>query len=141
MKLWVIFAILSAVFAGLTGVLAKQGLDGISSELGMVVRTAFIFGFVLLFGWFTIPKAELGQFTWHNMLWLGVSAVTTFLSWVFYYKALKEGDVGTVALIDKGSFVVAVVLGWVVLKEEFSWRVLAGAGLILAGVIVAAWRK
>ena len=141
MKLWVIFAILSAVFAGLTGVLAKQGLDGISSELGMVVRTAFIFAFVLLFGWFMVPKEQLGQFTWHNALWLGVSAVTTFLSWVFYYKALKEGDVGTVALIDKGSFVVAVVLGWLALKEEFSWRVLAGAGLILVGVVVAAWKK
>lgn len=141
MKLWVIFAMLSAVFAGLTAVLAKHGLEGISSHLGLVIRTAFIFTFVLLFGWFTVPKAELGQLTRNNVLWLGVSAVTTFLSWVFYYQALKQGDVGTVALIDKGSFVVAVVLGWLVLKEEFSWRVLAGAGLILAGVIVAAWKK
>ncbi len=141
MDRWVIFAGLSAVFAGLTAVLAKHGLDGISSHLGLVVRTAFVFAFVILYGWFMVPKAELGQLTRNNVLWLGVSAVTTFLSWVFYYMALKDGDVGTVALIDKSSFVVAVVLGWLVLKDEFSWRVLAGAGLILAGVVVAAWKK
>ncbi len=141
MDRWVILAGLSAVFAGLTAVLAKHGLDGISSHLGLVVRTAFLFLFVLVFGWFMVPKAELGQLTRNNLLWLGVSAVTTFLSWVFYYMALKDGDVGTVALIDKSSFVVAVVLGWLVLKDEFSWRVLAGAALILAGVVVAAWKK
>lgn len=141
MERWVIFAILSAVFAGLTAVLAKHGLDGISSQLGLVVRTAFLFALVLVFGWFTVPKAELSQLTRNNWVWLGVSALTTFLSWVFYFAALKGGNVGAVALIDKGSFVVAVVLGWLVLKEEFSWRVLLGAGLILAGVVVAAWKK
>lgn len=141
MDRWVTFALLSALFAGLTAVLAKHGLDGISSRLGLVVRTAFVFALVLAFGWWTVPKAEFGQLTRSNWVWLGVSAVTTFLSWVCYYAALKDGDVGTVALLDKSSFVVAVLLGWLVLKEEFSWRVLAGAGLILAGVVVAGWKK
>lgn len=141
MKVWVIYAAVSALFAGFTSVLAKHGLQGISSELGLAVRTCFVFVFVLGLSAFTVPKAELGKLTGHNFLWLGISAGTTTVSWVFYYFALKDGDVGTVALIDKGSFVVAVVLGWVVLKEEFSWQVLAGAGLILAGVVVAGWKR
>lgn len=141
MKLWVIYAAVSALFAGLTAVLAKHGLQGISSELGLVVRTVFIFGMALVFGLFTVSREDVGKLTGNNYLWLAVSAAGTTLSWVFYYKALKEGDVSTVALIDKSSFVVAVVLGWVVLKEQFSWQVLAGAGLILAGVVVAGWKK
>lgn len=141
MKLWVIFAILSAVFAGLTGVLAKHGLEGISGQLGLVVRTCVVFALVMALSWFLVPPGDMGKLTARNLIWLAVSGVTTTASWVFYYLALKDGDVGTVALIDKGSFVLAVVLGWLVLKEEFSWRVLAGAGLILTGVIVAAWKK
>jgi transporter family protein len=141
MDRWVLFAALSALFAGCTSVLAKHGLNGISGQLGLAVRTCFVFAFVLGLSWFTLPRAEVGQLGWRNVLWLGLSGVTTTVSWVFYYLALKDGDVGTVALIDKSSFVVAVVLGWVVLREEFSWRVLAGAGLILAGVVVAAWKK
>ena len=141
MDRWVLYAGLSAVFAGCTSVFAKHGLDGISGQLGLAVRTCFVFAFVLALSAFTVPRAEVGLLTGRNLLWLGLSAVTTTASWVFYYRALQAGDVGTVALIDKSSFVVAVVLGWVVLKEEFSWRVLAGAGLILAGVVVAGWRK
>lgn len=141
MKLWVIYAVVSAGFAGCTSVLAKHGLQGISGQLGLAVRTCFVFAFVLGLSWFTVPRPEVGQLGWRNVLWLGLSGVTTTASWVFYYLALKDGDVGTVALIDKGSFVVAVVLSWLVLKDELSWQVLAGAGLILAGVVVAGWRK
>jgi bacterial/archaeal transporter family protein len=141
MERWVLWAALSAGFAGLTSVFAKQGLDGISGQLGLAVRTCLVFAFVLALSAFTVPAAEVGKLTAKNLLWLGLSAVTTTASWVLYYWALKDGDVGTVALIDKSSFVVAVVLGWVVLKDEFSWRVLAGAGLILAGVVVAGWKR
>lgn len=141
MKLWVIFALISAVFAGCTSVLAKHGLEGISAQLGLAVRTVFIFGMVAVVALLTVKRDEVSQLTAHHYLWLGISAATTTASWVFYYLALKDGDVGTVALLDKSSFVVAVALGWVVLKEEFSWQVAAGAGLILAGVVVAGWKK
>lgn len=140
MKLWVLFAVLSAVFAGVVAVLAKHGLDGISSQLGMVVRTAFVFGMVLLVGMFTVSREELSNLTPHNYLWLAISAAATTASWVFYYLALKDGDVGTVTLIDKGSLVVAVLLGWVWLKEPITPQVAVGGGLVLVGVVVAGWK-
>lgn len=73
-----------------------------------------------------------------NLLWLGLSGVTTTLSWVFYYKALKIGDVATVALIDKGSVVVAILLAWLLLKEVITLRIVLGAALIIAGLLVIA---
>lgn len=69
---------------------------------------------------------------------MGVSAITTALSWIFYYKALKGGDVATVALIDKGSVVIAMQLAWLVLREGITIRMVAGAGLIVAGLFVIA---
>jgi transporter family protein len=72
------------------------------------------------------------------VLWLGISAVTTSASWYFYYKALKSGEVSTIALIDKGSFVVAVLLAWLFLKEEITARTIIGSALILAGLVVVA---
>lgn len=101
MERWVLFAF--------TSVIAKQGLTGISGDLGLVVRTCYVFVLVLGFGAPIVPRAELANLTAGNFLWLGLSSVTTAASWVFY-KALKAGEVSTVALIDKESFVVAVVL-------------------------------
>lgn len=138
MEKWVIYAIISMAFAGFTSVIAKFGLDGISSELGLAVRTCFVFLFVLAFAVLVIPKTELGTLTQRNMIWLALSAVTTAISWVFYYKAIKLGEVSTVALIDKGSFVVAVLLAWFLLKEQITLRVVAGMILILSGLVVVA---
>jgi transporter family protein len=140
MEKWILFAIASMFFAGFTSVIAKAGLAGISGELGLTVRTVFVFGFVLLFALYAVPREEIGQLTTHNLLWLGASGLTTAASWVFYYKALKVGDVATVALIDKGSVVVAILLAWVLLGEAITWRVVAGASLIVAGLLVIAKR-
>jgi transporter family protein len=138
MERWIVFAILSMVFAGFTSVVAKQGLNGISAELGLTLRTIFVFGFVLLFAFFAVGSHEWRTVQKQNLLWLGASAVTTTLSWVFYYKALKLGDVATVALIDKGSVVVAVLLAWLLLHEAITPRVIAGSSLIVAGLLVMA---
>ena len=93
MERWVIYAFLSMFFAGFTSVIAKQGLVGISGELGLTVRTLFVFFFIVVFALFAITPSEFGGLRKDNYLWLGVSGVTTALSWVFYYKALKVGDV------------------------------------------------
>ncbi len=138
MERWVLFAFASMAFAGVTSVIAKQGLTGISGDLGLVVRTCYVFVLVLGFGALVVPRSELGKLTSSNLLWLGLSGVTTAVSWVFYYRALKEGEVSTVAVIDKGSFVVAVILAWLVLGEKFTPRVACGAVLILAGLLVVA---
>lgn len=138
MEKWVAFAIFSMIFAGFTSVIAKLGLGGIGAEVGLTVRTCFVFVFVLGFAAVSVRPAELATLTGTNYLWLGVSGLTTALSWVFYYKALKLGEVSTIALIDKGSFVVAVILAWLILGEKLSWRVVAGCALIVAGLLVVA---
>jgi len=138
MERWVLYAILSMLFAGVTSVFAKQGLANVSSELALTLRTVFVFGLVLLFGTFTVSREELGKLTGSHFFWLGLSAVTTTASWIFYYKALQQGEVSTVAIIDKGSFIVAVVLAWLILGEQLTVRHGVAVFLILIGLIIAA---
>ena len=138
MKTWVLYAIISMFFAGFTSVIAKMGLSGISSELGLTVRTAFVFLLVLGFAVVAVPPADFATLTRSNLFWLGLSGVTTSLSWIFYYKALKDGEVSTIALIDKGSMVVAVVLAFFILKEQITWKTLIGGSLMVAGLLVIA---
>ena len=138
MKVWIVFALVSMVFAGFTSVIAKLGLTGISGDLGLAVRTVFVFVFVLGTAAFTVPARDWLALTPANWWWLGLSAVTTSLSWIFYYRALKAGEVGTVALIDKGSIVIAVGLAAVLFKEPVTWRTVVGGMLVLSGVFVIA---
>ncbi len=140
MERWIVFAVLSAVFAGCTSVIAKLGLSGISSELGLAVRTCFVFLFVLGFAAVFVVPSELVNLTRSNLVWLALSGVTTTASWIFYYKALKMGQVSTVALIDKGSFLVAVLLAWVLLGEQPTSRTYLGCALILTGLLVVSRR-
>jgi len=141
MERWVTYAFISMFFAGFTSVIAKQGLVGISGELGLTVRTLFVFFFIVLFALFAITPSEFSGLRKVNYLWLGMSGVTTALSWVFYYKALKLGDVATVALIDKGSVIIAILLAWLLLKEIITLRIVMGATLIVLGLIVISKRS
>lgn len=138
MERWVIYAIISMLFAGFTSVVAKQGLAGISAELGLTVRTIFVCLFVLVFAAMAVDPAEIKSLQKVNYVWLALSAITTAGSWIFYYKALKVGDVATVALIDKGSVVIAILLAWWLLKEAITLRLIMGAALIVAGLFVIA---
>ncbi len=138
MERWIIYAFISMFFAGFTSVIAKQGLAGISSELGLTVRTIFVFVFVLVFAAMFVSPTEVRGLQKVNYLWLGVSGATTALSWIFYYKALKIGDVATVALIDKGSVVIAILLAYFLLKEAITLRLVIGAAFIVAGLFVIA---
>lgn len=136
MERWIVYAIISMLFAGFTAVIAKQGLTGITAELGLTVRTLFVCVFIMLFGLISISSYDLKFIQKSNYIWLALSAATTALSWIFYYKALKMGDVSTIALIDKGSVVVSVLLAWWLLKEAITLRVVIGAILIVCGMIV-----
>ncbi len=138
MERWVLFSLISMAFAGCTSVIAKMGLAGVSAELGLAVRTCFVFAFVLAFAAWFVPPTEMATLSRHNIVWLALSAFTTAISWIFYYKAIHVGEVSTVVLIDKGSFVVAVILAFLVLGERISWRVVAGCTLIVAGLFVVA---
>ena len=140
MERWIAFAIISAVFAGFTSVVAKQGLAGISAEIGLTVRTLFVCVFVFIFAAMAVNPAEIKSLQKVNYIWLGLSGMTTAGSWIFYYKALKLGDVATVMLIDKGSVVIAILLAWWLLKEAVTLQTAFGALLIVAGLFVIAKR-
>ena len=138
MERWVAYAIVSMLFAGATAVVAKLGLTGISAELGLAIRTSVVFVIVLATAAALVPRAELQSLTAANGAWLGLSGVPAAVSWIFYYKAVKLGDVASVALIDKGSVVVAMLLAFLVLKEPLTGAKLAGGALMVVGLLVVA---
>ena len=138
MKTWVAYAIVSMFFAGFTSVIAKKGLDGISGELGLTIRTVFVFILVLGFAALAVSPKALADIKKDNVYWLGLSAITTTVSWIFYYKALKEGQVSTIALIDKGSILVAILLAIFILKEKISVQTIIGGILMITGIFVIA---
>ncbi len=136
----VLFALISMVFAGVTAVLAKFGMKNVSGDTALTVRTSFIFLFVWLNAVAFRHVQGLSLLTRRDFLFLGLSAATTFLSWLFYYRAMKDGNVSVVATIDKASIVITILLSFWLLKEPFTWRVAAGASLITAGLLVVVWK-
>ena len=140
MERWVIYAIVSMLFAGLTSVLAKSGLKGISSDLGLSIRTAVVFILVTLNVTVLTGVKDFSNLTKNNLIFLALSGLTTSLSWIFYYRAMKEGEVSMVASIDKASIVVTILLSFLILKEPMTAKLLVGAGFILTGMIILIWK-
>jgi transporter family protein len=141
METWKLQALISAFFAGVTAVIAKFGLENISADLGVAIRTAVIFAFVTANVFFWRNTAGFAQLTIRQFGFLALSGVTTSLSWIFYYRAIKDGQVSFVALIDKGSILISVLLAFLILREPITLRVLSGAGLVLAGLLVLTIRR
>ena len=145
MERWKLYAFAAALFAGLTSVVAKAGLKNLSADLGLAVRTAFVFVFVLanLFLWSSAGTnvTALRSAGGKTIALLALSALTTTLSWVCYYRAMKDGTVTFVSLVDKGSILVTLALSVMLLGEPFTWRVALGAALILGGIVVLAGGK
>ncbi len=133
---WVLYAGLSAIFAGLTALLAKLGVENVPSNLATLVRTVvivvFAMGIVLARG----ELSSLSGISARSWTFLVLSGVATGCSWLFYFAALKAGPISGVAPIDKLSFVIALGLGLVVLREPVKPLSLAGAALIVAGVLL-----
>ena len=130
-----IWAVLSAVFAGATAVLAKKGVDGVPPNLALLVRVGFVLIFSLGLAMVT-KQTSLGSLTKSNWMFLGFSAVATWLSWLCYFRALQGGEVARVAPIDKLSFVIAMVLGIVFLREKVDAKLIGGAAMIVGGVLL-----
>ena len=124
------------IFAGLTSVIAKAGLKNVASDTGLAVRTSFVFILIWLnmFAFQTVK--DFSNLTKKDFLLLGISGLTTTLSWIFYYKAIKIGNVSEVALIDKGSIIITLILSFIFLHEEFSFKILIGGILIISGLII-----
>ena len=140
METWVIYAILSMIFAGLTSVLAKYGLQNINPDLGLGIRTTTIFFLITTFNFATDKLKDFPLLTKNQLMLLMVSGLTTTLSWIFYYRAMKDGLVSYVAAIDKGSIIITLILSFTLLKEPMTPKVLMGAGLIFLGTVVLIWR-
>lgn len=134
-----IYALLATFFAGLTSVLAKFGINKINSDLGLAIRTSIVFVLVWLnlFAWSGIKGIE--QLTSKSLLFLALSGITTSLSWIFYYRAMKLGTVSYVAAIDKGSIVITIFLSVALLKEPLTPKLFFGAVVIFIGLVILIW--
>ena len=139
MKNWFVWALLSAVFAGATAVLAKIGIQGVNSNLATAIRTTV----VLVFAWcVAVPawrESGLENIAPRTWLFLILSGLATGLSWLCYFRALQLGNASQVAPVDKLSVVIAIVLAVMFLGERLSWRGGVAVVLILAGVLLLAF--
>ncbi len=136
MKIYQIYALIAMIFAGFTSVIAKAGLKNVSGDAGLAVRTIFVFGIVLLNLLVFKHYKDLAYLSKKDILLLGLSGLTTSISWIFYYKAIKIGNVSEVALIDKGSILVTLLLSVWFLQETLTWRTIVGGLLVVSGLIV-----
>ena len=134
--MWFVFALLSAVFAALTSILAKVGIDGVNSNLATALRTCVVLA--MSWGMVFLTKAQGGisEISRKSWLFLILSGLATGASWLFYYRALQLGEVSKVAPIDKMSIVITLVLAFVFLHEQFTVKSLIGAILLTAGTLV-----
>ena len=134
--MWFVFALLSAVFAALTSILAKVGIEGVDSNLATALRTSV----VLLMSWgmvfLTGAQGGISQINIKSWLFLILSGVATGVSWLCFYRALQMGTVSKVVPIDKLSVVFTLILAFIFLHEKFTVKSAIGAVLITAGTLV-----
>jgi transporter family protein len=137
---WIFWAVLASLFAALTGLLAKLGVDGIDSNLATLLRTVVVLvalgAMLLLTG--QLQASKLSELPRKSLLALGLSGLATGASWLCYFKALQFGPIARVASIDKLSVVLVAIFGVFLLGEQLGWRAWLGVALIgVGGVLVA----
>lgn len=134
--MWSVFALLSAVFAALTSILAKVGIEGVSSNLATAIRTVVVvimaWGMVFL----THTQSGITEISKKSWIFLILSGLATGASWLCYYRALQIGEASKVVPIDKLSVVITIVLAFIFLHEEFTIKSLIGCVLIGAGTLI-----
>lgn len=134
--MWLVFALLSAVFAALTSILAKIGIEGVNSNLATAIRTVV----VVLMAWGMVFLTHAQEGIWQigrkSWIFLILSGLATGASWLCYYRALQLGEASKVVPIDKLSVVITLVLAFVILREEFTVRAMLGCLLIGAGTLI-----
>ena len=133
---WFVLALGSAVFAALTSILAKVGIDGVNSNLATAIRTAVVL--VMAWGMVFLTDAQggIGSISRKSWLFLILSGLATGASWLCYYRALQIGQASKVVPVDKLSVVITLVLAFAFLHEKFTWKSIAGAVLITVGTLL-----
>ena len=134
--MWLLFAILSAVFAALTSILAKIGIEGVNSNLATAIRTVVVV--IMSWGMVFLTNAQSGiaQISRKSWVFLILSGLATGASWLCYYRALQTGEASKVVPIDKLSVVITLILAFVFLHEEFTAKSLIGCVLIGVGTLI-----
>ena len=138
---WFYWAILSAVFAALTAIFAKIGIQGVDSDLATLIRTAIIIVVLSAFVAFTGKWANPFELSARTWLFLGLSGLATGASWVCYFRALKIGDASKVAPVDKLSLVLVAVFAFTFLGERPSLREWSGIAMVAGGVLLLAFKR
>ena len=134
--MWLVFALLSAVFAALTSILAKVGIEGVNSNLATAIRTMVVVAMAWGMVFLTHAQSGISEISRKSWLFLILSGLATGASWLCYYRALQIGDASKVVPIDKLSVVITLVLAFVFLHEEFTAKSLVGCILIGAGTLI-----
>lgn len=134
--MWILFALLSAVFAALTSILAKVGIDGVNSNLATAIRTVVVVAMSWGMVFLTNAQSGISDISKKSWLFLILSGLATGASWLCYYKALQMGEASKVVPIDKLSVVITLVLAFVFLHEEFTIKSFVGCVLIGAGTLI-----
>ena len=133
--MWWIFALLSAVFAALTSILAKVGIEDVDSTLATAIRTVAVVGMSWLMVFITNTQSGILSISKKSWIFLILSGLATGASWLCYYKAIQMGDVSKVVPIDKLSVLFTLILAFIFLHEEFNVKTLIGSILITAGTL------
>ena len=134
--MWWLFALLSAIFAALTSILAKIGIEGVNSNLATAVRTVVVVSMAWLMVFITNTQSGITEISRKSWIFLILSGLATGASWMCYYKALQMGDASKVVPIDKLSVVITLVLAFIFLHEEFTVKAAIGSVLITIGTLV-----
>ena len=137
--MWIVFALLSAVFAALTSIFAKIGIDGVNSNLATAVRTVVVVVMSWLIVFITNNQSGLAQISKKSWVFLILSGLATGASWLCYYRALQLGKATEVAAVDKLSIIFTLILAFIFLHDTFTVKSLIGCGLIATGTILMVW--
>ncbi len=133
--MWFVYAILSAVFAALTSILAKVGIDGVNSNLATGIRTIIVLAMAWVMVFITNAQNGISDISKRSWIFIILSGLATGASWLCYYKALQMGEASKVVPIDKLSVVITLVLAFVFLHEQFTWKSAVGSLLITVGTL------
>ena len=135
LEMWFVFALASAVFAALTSILAKVGIEGVNSNLATALRTCVVLAMAWGMVFLTNAQGGIGSISRKSWIFLILSGLATGASWLCYYKALQIGEASKVVPVDKLSVVITLALAFVILHEPFNAKSLLGCALITAGTL------
>jgi transporter family protein len=134
---WQLWAVVSAIAAGVTAVFAKMGLEDVPSHLGNTVRTAIVLALSVFVLFVSGEHQRANTLSGRAWLFLALSGIATAVSWIAYFKALSMGSATPVTAIDKASLVVTMILGIILLGERMNWRTVLGVAMIVVGAVIA----